>query len=265
MPSIAPAFFRLLLLTGMALMLTGCVTSKKYKMAKKEGMPPARMFDWQASASSADLTLHSVIVFKGPGSWKREARWDEYTVTVANRGSAPLVVGEAVLIDLLGQPQVSGVEPWKLEKLSYTNWDKYGKTGLKLLAGAGAVTLYGAAVVATSLGSIMGGGAAAGGGVAILNIIPVVALVDITAVAIMNNQNKKKVVAEFNRRRLALPLTIPGGQSVTGSFFFPMTPGPRKMFLRGGRGDQPVELALDLAPLAGLHIKPGAQKKTTPP
>lgn len=249
----------------LSFVLTGCVTSKKYKMVKKDGARPALALDWPAHTESADLTLQSVIVFKGPGSWKREARWDEYVVAITNRGPEPLVIEAAVLIDLLGQPQTPGQDPWKLEKLSYTNWDKYGKTGLKLLAGAGAVAVYGAAVVATSAGVFLGGGAAAGGGVAILNIIPMVAIVDITAVAIMNNQNKKKVVAEFNRRRLPVPFTLEAGQDCTGSFFFPMTPAPRRLVIKGTAGEAPLELALELKPLAGLHLKPATEKKATSP
>lgn len=245
--------------------LTGCVTSKKYKMVKKEGALPPQALDWTANAASAGLTLQSVIVFKGPGSWKREARWDEYVLRISNHGDQPLLIHSAGLIDLLGQPQSPGDDPWKLEKLSYTNWDKYGKTGLKLLAGAGAVTLYAGAVVASTVGGLMAPTAAAGGGAILLSVIPVVAIVDITAVAILNSQNKKKVVAEFNRRRLSLPLTIEPGQDGTGSFFFPMTPAPQRLVLKGTAGEAPLELVLELKPLAGLHLKPAAEKKTTPP
>ena len=256
---VAPSACVLGMMLVLSIALSGCVTAKKYRMAKKDAAP-AQPLDWKVSAASADLNLHSVIVFKGPGSWKREARWDEYVVSIANRGADPLVIDAAVLIDLLGVPCECGVDPWQLEKLSYTNWDKYGKTGLKLAAGAGAVVLYAGAVVATSLGGIMAPTAAAGGGVALLNIIPVVAVVDITAVAIMNSQNKKKVVAEFNRRRLPLPLKLAPGETAAGSVFFPMTPGPQKLYLRGRRGEEPVELALELKPLAGLHLKPAREK-----
>lgn len=92
-------------------------------------------------------------------------------MAISNRGVSPLEPREAGLVDLFGQTQLPGTDPWKLEKLSYTNWDKYGKNGVKLLAGAGAVALYGAAVVATTSGSFLAGGAAAGGGMAALNII----------------------------------------------------------------------------------------------
>jgi hypothetical protein len=256
------------LLLGCA--LSGCVTAKKYKMVKKEAARPPAALNWTAGADTADLTLQSVIVFKGPGSWKREARWDEYVVTISNRGTEPLAIQAAVLVDLFDAPREWGVDPWQLEKMSYTNWDKYGKTGLKLAAGAGVVVIYGAALTTVSLGAGLtaGAGTAATAGATagtVILLLPVVAVVDITAVAIMNNQNKKKVVAEFNRRRLPVPQVIAPGQTVSGSYFFPMTPGPKKLFLRGKQAGEPVELVIDLGPLAGLHLKPAPEKKTTPP
>ncbi|MBI2498132.1 MAG: hypothetical protein HYV75_09590 [Opitutae bacterium] len=132
---------------------------------------------------------------------------------------------------------------------------------MKVLAGAGAVVLYAGAVTAVSLGGLMAGpgAAGAGAGAALLNVIPVVAVVDITAVAIMNHQNKEKVVAEFNRRRLPLPLTLAPGESVTGSFFFPMTPGPQRLIIKGQAAESPMELVLELKPLASLHLKPAEE------
>jgi hypothetical protein len=92
-------------------------------------------------AAALEVDLATVIVFKGPGSWKREARWDEYVVKITNQGEQALVVESAELSDLQGQPRVPGDDPWKLEKLSRSNWDKYGKTGLHLVEGVGAVAV----------------------------------------------------------------------------------------------------------------------------
>lgn len=237
-----------------SLLLSGCVTSKKYRLAPKD-TPPAVPLGWKVEGRDAALSVDHVIVFKGPGSWKKEARWDEYVVTLRNPGGVPLTIESAELIDPLGTPQVPGTDPWALEKLSYTNWEKYGKTGLKLLAGAGAVALYGGLATAAMLGTAMGGTAGAGT-VAVLNVVPVIAIVDITAVAVMNHNNKKAVLAEFEKRRLPLPLTVESGQQRTGSFFFPMTPAPRELVVRGTRDGEQFELRLPLPELAKLHVKP---------
>jgi hypothetical protein len=258
-----PAPVAALALLVLALGLTGCVTSKKYRLAK-EDTPPAQTLDWSVSVPPVALTLKSVIVIKGPGSWKREARWDEYVVKITNSGSQPVTVVSSELVDVLGQPQIPGADPWPLEKLSYTNWDKYGKTGLKLLAGAGAVVLYAGYTMSVAMTGFMGGATASAGAVALVNVIPVVALVDVTTVAIMNHNNKKAVQAEFDRRRLPLPLTVPGDGRVEGSFFFPMTPGPQRLVLKGTAGEAPLELGLDLKPLAGLHLKPEEKSQGLP-
>ena len=54
---------------------------------------------------------------------------------------------------------------------------------------------------------------------------------------------------------IVLPLTLAPGQTVHGSLFFRVTPGPQRLALRGQAGDEPHESIIDLAPLAGLHRK----------
>lgn len=237
------------------LLCSGCVTSKKYRLAKTD-TPPAKILGWSATSADLDARLDTVIVFKGPGSWKREARWDEYVVTLSNPGSQPIVIEKVVLIDILGEPQRPGTDPWKLEKLSYTNWDRYGKTGLKLLAGAGVVAVYVGATSAAVMGAAMSGGAAGGAGLAAATFIPVVALIDIGVVAVMNHDLRHKVEAEFSKRRLNEQQQIAPGQHISGSYFFPMTPSPKRLIISGHKGDAPVEIVIDLQGLADLHLKP---------
>jgi hypothetical protein len=230
------------------------VTSKKYRLAKAD-TPAAQPLDLKVAVAPVDLTLATVIVFKGPGSWKREARWDEYVVVLLNRGEQPVVVDSAELIDLQGQVRTPGDDPWKLEKLSRSNWDKYGKTGLHVVEGAGAAALYAGAAVSAAYGSAMGGAGGAAGGVVVLSVIPIIGLVDISAVAVMNHKNKASVQQEFQRRRLQLPHSVAPGESATGSLFFPMTPGPQRLILRGHNGELPLEVVLELGPLSGLHLQ----------
>jgi hypothetical protein len=250
-----------------AFALNGCVTAKKYRLAKAD-VPAAVPLGWTCAAPPADLTLESLIVYQGPGSWKRVAKWDEYVVKITNHGPEPLSIGSAALTDIVGQPQSPGTEPWQLEKISSTNWDLYGGMGLSLVAGAaGAVVLYGAAA-ATAYGSILAGSGAAasvGGAAVALSVVPILAVVDIAAVQVMNHNNKVKVQTEFDRRRLVLPVEIAPGASREGSFFFPMTPGPQRLVVKGRAGGAPLDLVLELKPLAGLHLKPAEEKTTVSP
>lgn len=78
---------------------------------------------------------------------------------------------------------------------------------------------------------------------------------------IIYNKNRRKVHVEFERRRLVLPVSMAPGTKMAGSLFFPMAPGPQRLVLIGRAGDAPIELSLDLEPLAGLHLKPKKARK----
>jgi hypothetical protein len=244
---------RSILVTMLVCALVGCVTSKKYRLARLD-TPAAQPLGLSIVSASVELDA-TVIVFKGPGSWKAEARWDEYMVSLVNHREQPIVIESAELIDLQSQPRAPGAAPWKLEKLSRSNWDKYGKQGLHLAEGIGAATLYAGAIVGASNAAILSGGAA-GGGAAVLTVIPLIGLVDVSLVAVMNHRNKARVQAEFQRRRLNLPLPLAPGESKSGSFFFPMTPGPQRLVVHGHDGEQPLNVVLELKPLAALHLMP---------
>lgn len=241
----------------LALVNAGCVSAKKYRLAKGD-VAEAIPLEWTADApvdAPVKLVVEHVITFKGPGSWKREARWDEFVVRLENHGEKDFVVEEAQLLDWRGEAHGPGADPWALEKLSRTNWEKYGKLGLQLAAGAGGIVLYAGAVTAVGIGSALGGGAAVGAGAAVLNVIPIVAVVNIGVVVSLNHQNRKKVEAEFERRRLPLPLTLAAGSGRQGSWFFPMTPAPQRLVVRGKIGERAVELRLELPALARLHLQ----------
>jgi hypothetical protein len=260
MPPNLRARFRALVFLCVAMLFSGCVTAKKYKMAKEGGVPPVPL-SLSVTTPDAELAVPTVIVVKGPGSWKREARWDEYVVRLSNSGEQPLTVGSVELFDLNGAPRLPGTEPWQLEKLSTTNWQKYGSTGVQVLAGAGLAATYVGIELGTAIAAWGGGSAAATGGAAVaLTVIPVFAVVNLTTVAIMNHNNKQKVMAEFNRRRLPVPLTVAPGGVAEGSYFFPMTPGPQRLVMKGVAGGNPIEVILELKPLADLHLKPVAKK-----
>jgi hypothetical protein len=230
---------------------TGCVTARKYRMTGEQATPAAGL-NYTAEATVLKLVLASVIVRDGPGSWKQRALWDEYVVGLTNEGAVPVTVESAVLVDLLGEPLGPGTDPWKLEKLSETNWRKYGPVG-QFVLGVGA---FAGATELSAIGYGLSGGVLSG----VFFIMPAVLLADVITVGVLNHRNKAKVQKEFDRRRLALPLTVAPGQSVAGSLFFPAAPAPQRLILKGKAGEAPVELVLDLKRLANLHLKPVERK-----
>lgn len=230
--------------------LGGCTTSKKYHMTAGD-MPAAVPLNYAAGDSALELRLITVIANQGPGSWKQSALWDEYVVSLTNRGPGPLSAEGAVLVDILGENKLPGTDPWILEKLSETNWERYARVG-RFVIGIGAAA--GAMEVAA-----IGYGLAAGGAAGIFFLMPAVLIANVTTVAVMDHQNKDKVQNEFERRRLRLPLELAGGATVQGSLFFPMAPAPRRLLVQVRAGDAPFEVGLDLTPLAGLHLEPAVQ------
>ncbi len=245
--------FKVIVLTAVALtvtLLSGCVTSAKYYLAP-EDTPPAVPLNLVARTPALDLTLNTVIVYQGPGSWKQEALWDEYVIVLANRSAGPVAIDSASLIDPLGEMQVPGINPWVLEKLSEANWKKYTRVGLYVLGGGVAIQSFGLGLYAAG----MGGGAAAGWFVA----VPLALVANVVIVGVKNRGNKRIVNTEFDRRRLRLPFELTPGEAMQGSFFFPVVPGPQQLILRGKAGEAPLEILLDLKPLAGLHASPATQ------
>jgi hypothetical protein len=240
-----------------ALALSGCVT-RGYQLAPKNTPAPVALH-LEAAQPPVEAAVHQVVVYQGPGSWKRAAYWDEYVVSVVNRGPAPLTIDSVVLHDQRGAPIDPGVNPWALERLSKKWWETNGarQTGTYLVLGAGTAVGAGVAVASAYSGlwgaSVSAGTSAAGAiGAATAITLPLVAVGTVVA----NIHSKHRVEAEFTRRRLGLPLTLAPGQTVQGSLFFRITPGPQRLALHGRAADQPCAVTVSLAPLAGLHFAP---------
>jgi uncharacterized protein YjeT (DUF2065 family) len=245
--------------------LSGCV-STKYKLAKKDTPPVQSLNIAFPPALPLVPTLASLISYGGPGSWKREALWDEYVVTLENRGDRPLSIDSAALADSAGTLYVAGSDPWALEKQSKTLEKQYRDHGEAFLRAAGpGVLVVGAGAVAAS--ATAGGGMAivspalAGAAVAAIVVLPVYYL---TVVGI-NHHNKKAVMTEFKRRRLSLPLAIAPGETRTGSLFFPMVRSPASLNIKWSNESGSAMAELPLEFLRALHVAPVPAIPTSQP
>lgn len=259
-----PTVLRGLATIGSILALTGCV-STKYKLAKKNTPPPIAL-NLSVGQAAVEVTVHAVIVYEGPGSWKRKAFWDEYVLTIANRSDAPLSIESAAVVDFQENQIPAGSDPWQLEKESKTWWQnvKSSETGRLLTLGAGTF-VAGAAFMVVAPAVIWGGSGAAAGAAAGFAVAAVALPVYAVASVVGNISGRHKIEAEFNRRRLVLPANIPAGQIVQGSLFFRITPGPKRLLLHGRANGVPRDMVLDLAPLAGLHFKEQHAAQPVPP
>jgi hypothetical protein len=246
--------------------ITSCV-SAKYKMASEDSSPPVPL-NLSAEAHSVNARIDTVIIYGGPGSWKREAYWDEYLLTITNLSEHPTDLIASTLIDFQGNPVMSGDKPWELQEQSKEWIEHYdsGTTGVVLKVGAASVMV----------GAIVGGLALASGSSAFFSAAalasaaaPVAALVALPLVGIgtvlVNVDAKRKVEAEFNHRRLVLPTTIQPGQTTRGSLFFRITPGPYRMTLLFRGVDPEFNVTVDLTPLSDLHIDTMPEPKQIEP
>lgn len=229
---------------------SGCAFSQ-YKLAKKDIPPPIEM-DLSLSQLPIEVLLNSVIIYKGPGSWKREAYWDEYIVSIANLGRLPLSIKSATLIDFQDNYNIAGSDPWKLEKQSKAWWKKTQASGTGITIVLGGGTAVSALALASAVGTMSTGSAVIGViGAAGVVILPVVGVSYIVG----NIRGRSKIEKEFNRRRLVLPVTIPVAQVVQGSLFFPISPGPKCLILNYQMSNEVNNMEFELSPLKTLHIK----------
>jgi hypothetical protein len=236
-----------------ALLCSGCV-STKYQLVR-HGTGPAQSLDRPFPVSGTlEASLAALITYHGPGSWKREALWDEYVVTLRNGGQVPITVGYATLTDSAGGIVVPGTDPWELEKQSRGLEKQYRTRGEGFVRAAGpGVLLVGggaAAAAATASGWALVPPAAAGAALTVVFVLPVY----YTTVLAINYHNKHQVVDEFQRRRLAAPLTLAPGEARTVSLFFPMIRSPRALDLHGSSEAGETQASLPLEFLRDLHL-----------
>jgi len=249
---------RIVALVALAVILvflfTGCV-SNRYKEATR-GTPRAKLLNAAFGPAPLEAVLTTLITYNGPGSWKRDACWDEYLVTLHNPGKEPLNVSSADLADFTGKVHAPGTEPWALEKLSKTIEQQYKDAGLAfmrytapglLMTGVGAAVISNAGVFSAAAGTAF---------VATLVVVPAYYV----GVLTINHYNKVAMEKEFSRRRLELPLILAPGETRMGSLFFPMLLNPRSLGLEWSISSARGECTLPLDFLHGLHVAPAATK-----
>ncbi len=223
----------------------------------------------QSLAANSDqevvATLDWVIVRDGPGTWAKNADWDEYLLRVSNQSDQPIKVTQLTVVDSLDtriEPQ-SGRK--QLIKNSKKTSRRYKKSGIKVKAGRGAGTMLvaGAAVTvigvgaasAAATGAIMSGAATAGsaGAVAggLLLLGPALAVG-----GIVRGVNNSKVNNQIELRQTLLPVEVQASEEVDLDVFFPLAPSPKIVELTYTDATGEHSLVIDTSTaLDGLHIE----------
>jgi hypothetical protein len=237
------------LLLAVGLCLVSACVSPKYKRADKS-TPPLQPLNVRFPSSTLDTSLYAEISDSGPGSWKRDAFWDEYVMIMHNEGDQVLTIASAALTDYAGAVRPAGTDPWALERESKTLEKRYRDAGIAFARVAAPRVIVGAAEPGVVASAGIGTTGAAAAATATVVALPVYGL----TVFGINMHNKAAIKQEFNRRRVPLPLTLGPGETHSGSFFFPMVPNPRALTVRWTGSAGNGETTLELHFLQGLHV-----------
>ncbi|MDH3304200.1 MAG: hypothetical protein OEM50_00960 [Gammaproteobacteria bacterium] len=251
-PVLRPAIALLLL----ACLLAGCGGTKMLKEPQpiQTTRPLAAAADQRVSS-----TLDWVIVRDGPGTWARNADWDEYLLRISNQSGQPIQVTRLTVVDSLDTRIGSQPGRKQLVKGSKKTAKRYKKSGMRvragrgagvLMAGGAAVTVagYGVAAASIGLGGVSTGAATAAGGLLLLG--PALAVG-----GVVRGVNNSKVNTQIEQRQTELPLEIPASEELGLDVFFPLAPSPKRVELVYTDATGEHRLVIDTSTaLDGLHI-----------
>jgi hypothetical protein len=257
--------YRCTLLAGLILAsLSACGGHKVLK--EPEPMPLATPSLGTVHDARVAASLDWVIVRDGPGTWARDADWDQYLMTIANTSDAVVAIDSATVYDSLEFAAAAASDRKTLVRASRQTVKRYKGEGLKVKAGmgAGTVLVAGAAigVGAVSAGTAMaavGAGSAAGVGAVLVGLLAAPVLI---GGGVVKGVNSSKVSTQIEARHTALPLVLQPGESIQTVFFFPLSPSPRRVALAYEFRGEVVTLVVDTAEvLDGLHVGAAGDEK----
>jgi len=237
----------------LSLCLAGCGGSKVLK-------EPTPLVVTQALTTASDqhlsMTLDWVIVRDGPGTWAKNADWDEYLIRVENESDDSLQVTNITVVDSLGTRIDAGDSRRQLVKGAKKAKRRYKGEGLTVKAGAGAGTMMAAGAVTAAAAMSVGAAAAfsssavAGAAVGGLVLAPVLAVG-----GVFRGVNNSKVSNQIEVRQTLLPVVLQEGEEKVLDIFFPLTPSPRLVELTyvDSRGEH-ILIVDTSASLEGLHL-----------
>lgn len=213
-----------------------------------------------ASDERLSVTLEWVIVRDGPGTWAKNADWDEYLVKIANRSTHPMQVTELVVVNSLNERIESLPSRRQLVRRSKKTSARYKKLGIKVEAGSGdakVLPVAGVTAAGAAFGAMSAASAplvpAAGGAV----VVGAVVLAPVLAVGgIVRGVNQSAVNEQIKQRQTVFPIEASAGDELMLDVFFPLAPSPRSVELVYSDATDQHSIVIDTSSvLDGLHMK----------
>ncbi len=246
------------------LSLTGCGGTKILKKPMQINLAKPLM---TRSDDSLSLSLDWVIIRDGPGTWAKNADWDEYLISVVNDTDDNITIVDVVVVDSLGTELRTDSNRKQLVMASKKSVKRYRDGNLTVTAGwesAGFLPIgVGAGVVGPAHTTVCISGVAAGTGallgVSAIAVDPVTAAMLAAPVSvvygIVRARHNSRVAKEIEVRQTPLPhIVTPGGRS-NMDLFFPLAPSPAQVRISYRQGGEKKTVNLETSELlAGLHI-----------
>ena len=242
-------------LSFLLLALAGCGGSKVLEEPRTLtlGAPLAAAAD-----EHIELQLDWVVVREGPGSWVHDARWDQYLLRVGNSSPERVRIVRAVLYDSQGMALEPSAVLQTLVRESREVARRYRDAGLRVQAGVGGKGMLAAGYVAgtasyvAQIAVLSGSTSAATAGLAAGGAAAGAALM---VGGVVRSYREDEIAREMIKRHTPFPYDLEPGTRQEISWFFPLTPSPRRLEVfyvdRGGEH----QFVLDTRDaLEGLHI-----------
>jgi hypothetical protein len=235
-----------------------CACTPQIRMLKEPIADQVADYRWVATApDGVSVMVHTVLVRNSPGSWERDADWDEYILAVKNSSPSAVQVKNVQLYSAyLPFAQQSSLSRQQLENKSHETLTNV--RDVTLVAGSGAVVV-GTTVAVASAGVIAGVAAIPVGFIG-LDLVGS----QVQRASLRRNreqQDRSLIELTILERGIHLPLVIPADTEATRSAFFPLTPAPSRLVIAYRINDDHRVLVLELPALAQLHIKSGTMPR----
>ncbi|MDJ0941583.1 MAG: hypothetical protein QNJ00_17600 [Woeseiaceae bacterium] len=238
---------------SIAVLLSGCGGTKVLKEPEPLEIGQPIIAD---SDERVAVVLDWVIVRDGPGTWAKNADWDEYLLRIQNVSERPVEIRSVTVLDSSLTSQHSVADRKRLVRATRETARRYEDEGVEVKAGTGATTLVAVGGISASVGmgagaaAMYGSGAALGATAGALLLAPV-----LITNGIVRGVNNGKVNKEIGLRQSMLPRTIAAGEVAALNLFFPIAPSPASVEVAYADADGEYVLAIDTtAPLDGLHL-----------
>lgn len=252
----------LVFLLPFLLLVSGCSGTKILKE------PVARQTTdilGSVSNNSVEALLDWVVVRDGPGTWAKNADWDEYLIRIENRSDQTIIITRLKVQDFLETWNEPGANRKALVKASKQNAKRFKDADIKVKAGFGTTTMMGTGALITAAGlgvaegaataSLVAGSTSAASTGVILASGLLLAGPVLAVGGVLRGINNGAVNNEIKRRHTSLPIEVAAGEVLQLDVFFPLVPSPLSVEFTYSDPNGEHTLVLDTRnALAGLHI-----------